>query len=114
MGSEYMCAKAHGVFAGPANATVVDGMTAWGINAIRLPMNEDCWLGAADLHHTWLERFGGLEWLLSAQCSQMQMCGSRAALVVCVCARLGMRYDAVGSNVGVCPSQVTQSGVPQS
>lgn len=45
MGGEYMCVKAHGIFAGPANASVVDGMAKWGINAIRLPMNEDCWLG---------------------------------------------------------------------
>ena len=50
MGGEYMCAKAHGTFAGPANETVVDGMAAWGINAIRLPMNEDCWLGLHDAH----------------------------------------------------------------
>jgi hypothetical protein len=69
MGSEYMCAKAHGVFAGPANATVVDGMAAWGINAIRLPMNEDCWLGAADLHHTWLELFWGFESGFCSVCS---------------------------------------------
>ena len=33
------------VFAGPADLTVVEGMARWGINAIRLPMNEDCWLG---------------------------------------------------------------------
>lgn len=45
MGGEYMCVNAHGIFAGPANASVVDGMAKWGINAIRLPMNEDCWLG---------------------------------------------------------------------
>jgi hypothetical protein len=45
MGGEYSCVHGQGVFAGPANETVVDGMVAWGINAIRLPMNEDCWLG---------------------------------------------------------------------
>ena len=33
------------MYVGPANLTVVKGMAAWGINAIRLPMNEDCWLG---------------------------------------------------------------------
>ena len=46
MGGEYSCVHGHNrIFAGPANETVVDGMAAWGINAIRLPMNEDCWLG---------------------------------------------------------------------
>ena len=41
----YMCVSSSRTFDGPADATVVDGMAKWGINAIRLPMNEDCWLG---------------------------------------------------------------------
>ncbi len=45
MGGEYMCAHDSGIFAGPADLSVVEGMGRWGINAIRLPMNEDCWLG---------------------------------------------------------------------
>ena len=45
MSGEYACVHSTRVFDGPANRTVVDGMAAWGINAIRLPMNEDCWLG---------------------------------------------------------------------
>lgn len=40
-----MCTGSNATFAGPADASVVDGMAKWGINAIRLPMNEDCWLG---------------------------------------------------------------------
>ena len=43
MGSEYACIDKIGVFAGPADASVIDAMRQWGINAIRLPMNEDCW-----------------------------------------------------------------------
>jgi hypothetical protein len=45
MGGEYSCVHNVSVFAGPADLTVVEGMARWGINAIRLPMNEDCWLG---------------------------------------------------------------------
>jgi len=45
MGGEYMCVSSQTAFDGPADASVVDGMAKWGINAIRLPMNEDCWLG---------------------------------------------------------------------
>ena len=42
MGGEYSCVSNAGIFAGPADITVVKGMASWGINAIRLPMNEDC------------------------------------------------------------------------
>ena len=45
MGGEYSCVHGQSVFAGPADISVVEGMAKWGINAIRLPMNEDCWLG---------------------------------------------------------------------
>ena len=42
MGGEYSCVSNAGIFAGPADISVVKGMASWGINAIRLPMNEDC------------------------------------------------------------------------
>jgi len=42
MGGEYSCVSNAGIFAGPADTSVVKGMASWGINAIRLPMNEDC------------------------------------------------------------------------
>eukprot|EP00316_Scyphosphaera_apsteinii_P020775 CAMPEP_0119304546 /NCGR_PEP_ID=MMETSP1333-20130426/5742_1 /TAXON_ID=418940 /ORGANISM="Scyphosphaera apsteinii, Strain RCC1455" /LENGTH=355 /DNA_ID=CAMNT_0007307451 /DNA_START=80 /DNA_END=1144 /DNA_ORIENTATION=+ len=45
MGGEYQCVQNHGIFAGPANDRMIDVMVQWGINAIRLPLNEDCWLG---------------------------------------------------------------------
>ena len=45
MSGEYACVHTSKIFEGPANQTVIDGMAGWGINAIRLPMNEDCWLG---------------------------------------------------------------------
>lgn len=50
MGGEYMCVHGNGIFAGPANESVIRGMASWGINALRLPMNEDCWLGHPDLN----------------------------------------------------------------
>ena len=45
MGGEYSCVQGHGIFAGPSDIEIVDAMASWGINSIRLPMNEDCWLG---------------------------------------------------------------------
>lgn len=44
-GPEYACIQGWGIFDGPANATTVQAMTAWHINSVRVPLNEDCWLG---------------------------------------------------------------------
>ncbi len=46
-GSEYECEAAGNtqVFDGPSNATAVEAMANWDINAVRIPLNEDCWLG---------------------------------------------------------------------
>jgi endoglucanase len=47
-GSEYMCLRAEGFFDGPgfgpgAEASV-RAMAAWNVNAVRIPLNESCWL----------------------------------------------------------------------
>jgi endoglucanase len=44
-GAEYACVGGHGFFAGPTGRRAVAAMTAWGINAVRVPLNEHCWLG---------------------------------------------------------------------
>jgi hypothetical protein len=44
-GAEYACVGGHGFFAGPTDRRAVAAMTAWGINAVRVPLNEHCWLG---------------------------------------------------------------------
>jgi len=49
MGMEYQCTKsatnAPTDFDGPVDQTTVSNMLAWGINSVRVPLNEDCWLG---------------------------------------------------------------------
>jgi endoglucanase len=49
MGFEYSCVQGKGAFeelsADPLDQASVDGMKTWGINAVRLPLNEHCWLG---------------------------------------------------------------------
>ncbi len=43
-GTQYSCVK--GFFEdGPWDQSTVDAMAAWHMNAVRLPLNEDCWLG---------------------------------------------------------------------
>ena len=44
-GAEYMCVGGPQVFDGPATGNSVKAMAAWHIDAVRVPLNEDCWLG---------------------------------------------------------------------
>jgi hypothetical protein len=44
-GTEYMCLGGPQVFDGPADATSVTTLKTWAINIVRVPLNEDCWLG---------------------------------------------------------------------
>jgi endoglucanase len=44
-GPEYCCVYGCGPFSGPTDAASVEAMVAWHINAVRVPLNEDCWLG---------------------------------------------------------------------
>jgi endoglucanase len=43
--SEYACAEGFGFFDGPTGSRSIRAMKKWGINAVRLPLNPDCWLG---------------------------------------------------------------------
>lgn len=53
-GTEYRCLN-YSVFDGPNSETSIDAMLSWHINAIRIPLNEDCWLGI----NLKSSRFGG-------------------------------------------------------
>lgn len=44
-GTEYACDQGWGIFDGPSDATSIAAMASWHINAVRIPLNEDCWLG---------------------------------------------------------------------
>jgi endoglucanase len=45
-GTEYACADGWGIWDGPTDTdAAIRAMTAWHINAVRIPLNEDCWLG---------------------------------------------------------------------
>ncbi len=44
-GSEYACVQGWGIFDGPTDIASVQAMRTWHINAVRIPLNEDCWLG---------------------------------------------------------------------
>jgi endoglucanase len=44
-GAEYACVQGHAPLAGPSGRRAIAAMTAWRINAVRVPLNEHCWLG---------------------------------------------------------------------
>ncbi|MBX5456973.1 MAG: cellulose binding domain-containing protein [Thermogemmatispora sp.] len=46
-GAEYMCrsSTATTVFDGPVDTNAINAMLSWDITAVRIPLNEDCWLG---------------------------------------------------------------------
>jgi hypothetical protein len=43
-GTEYACIQGSGIFDGPDDEDSVRAMTTWNINAVRVPLNETCWL----------------------------------------------------------------------
>jgi Cellulase (glycosyl hydrolase family 5)/Fibronectin type III domain len=47
-GAEYKCVvggAGAGIFSGPTDAASIAAMASWHINAVRVPLNEHCWLG---------------------------------------------------------------------
>src|SRR5579871_6163350 len=48
-GSEYACIQGWGFFDGPSDAASVQAMASWGVTSVRVPLNEDCWLGLSDV-----------------------------------------------------------------
>ena len=44
-GTEYACIQGWGIEDGPMDQTSENAIAAWGANLVRIPLNEDCWLG---------------------------------------------------------------------
>jgi endoglucanase len=44
-GTEYQCVQGRGIFAGPSDQASISAMKSWGVNAVRIPLNEACWNG---------------------------------------------------------------------
>lgn len=54
-GTEYACAQGWGIFDGPSDAASIAAMKTWAPDIVRVPLNEDCWLGINGVD----PRFGG-------------------------------------------------------
>ncbi|HET9656184.1 MAG TPA: cellulose binding domain-containing protein [Kineosporiaceae bacterium] len=48
-GGEFACIQGNGFWDGPMDAASVDVMRSWKIRTVRVPLNEECWLGTADV-----------------------------------------------------------------
>lgn len=44
-GTEYACAQGWGIFDGPSDSAAIAAIAGWKANAVRVPLNETCWLG---------------------------------------------------------------------
>lgn len=44
-GTEYACDQGFAIFDGASDAASVAAIASWHVNAVRIPLNEDCWLG---------------------------------------------------------------------
>jgi endoglucanase len=44
-GTEYACEQGTGFFQGPSDAASIAAIRSWDANAVRVPLNESCWLG---------------------------------------------------------------------
>ena len=42
-GTEYMCVQGNGIFDGPNYQASITAMAHWGVNAVRVPLDEACW-----------------------------------------------------------------------
>jgi endoglucanase len=46
-GGEFSCIQGRGMWDGPMDQASVTAMRSWKVRAVRLPLNEECWLGTA-------------------------------------------------------------------
>jgi aryl-phospho-beta-D-glucosidase BglC (GH1 family) len=46
---EFACIQGNGMWDGPADQSTVDAMKTWNVHVVRIPLNEECWLGTADV-----------------------------------------------------------------
>lgn len=51
--ADYACVQNRGIFQGDTSPATVLAMADWGMSAVRVPLNEDCWLGINGVDQRW-------------------------------------------------------------
>ncbi|GCE12760.1 hypothetical protein KTT_26190 [Tengunoibacter tsumagoiensis] len=90
-GTEYKCVNNAGIFDGPNDAASVDAMAKWHINTVRIPLNEDCWLGINGVQPA----YGGLTYR-AAIAQYVILLNSRGIIPV-----LDLHWTAPGTTIAI-------------
>lgn len=48
-GGEFMCVQGRGIWDGPVDDAAVKAIADWRVNTVRIPLNEECWLGLSNI-----------------------------------------------------------------
>ncbi|KPI11448.1 glycoside hydrolase family 5 [Actinobacteria bacterium OK074] len=48
-GGEFMCVQGYGIWDGPVDDAAIQAIADWKANAVRVPLNEECWLGLSNI-----------------------------------------------------------------
>ncbi|MFE2581774.1 cellulase family glycosylhydrolase [Streptomyces sp. NPDC059378] len=48
-GGEFMCVQGYGIWDGPVDDAAVKAIADWKANTVRIPLNEECWLGLSNI-----------------------------------------------------------------
>ncbi|MEW1778734.1 cellulose binding domain-containing protein [Streptomyces sp. NPDC086777] len=48
-GGEFMCVQGYGIWDGPVDDAAIRAIADWKANAVRIPLNEECWLGLSNV-----------------------------------------------------------------
>ncbi len=48
-GGEFACVQGNGIWDGPMDAASVEAIRSWNADAVRVPLNSDCWLGLSNV-----------------------------------------------------------------
>ncbi|MFR0356114.1 cellulose binding domain-containing protein [Streptomyces sediminimaris] len=58
-GGEFMCVQGRGIFDGPVDDAAIRAIADWKANAVRIPLNEECWLGLSGIE----PQYGGAAYI---------------------------------------------------
>ncbi|MFI7411894.1 cellulose binding domain-containing protein [Streptomyces sp. NPDC049627] len=58
-GGEFMCVQGRGIFDGPVDDAAVEAIADWDANTVRIPLNEECWLGLSNVR----PEYGGANYI---------------------------------------------------
>lgn len=62
-GGEFMCVQGYGIWDGPVDDAAIKAIADWKANTVRIPLNEECWLGLSDVK----PEYGGANYIAAVK-----------------------------------------------